>query len=221
MSDEVKDNTFTEQESLDKSENRTEATIETEPTEPTSLAENADVEAQTKSQQNEDLLTILKENQSLLQEIKHTIQNRLEYDAVKEKAFDKLYEEMRRQKEASDLLDRAVKPVLSDLLLLYDSMKKFEASLINQPINDGELFQDFRYILEELLEILYRQEVLPIEENTSEPFNSKIHKATKTENAESKDDDFKIISIVRNGFTWRDKVLRPQEVVIKRFLNKV
>lgn len=171
--------------------------------------------------ENAEILSSLKENATLLNKINEMIQDRLEYDAVKEKAFDKLYEEMRRQKEASDMLDRAVKPVLSELLLLYDNMRKHEASLINQSINDGELLQDFRYILEELLEILYRQEVLPIEENISEPFNSKIHKATKIENAENKDDDFKIINIVRNGFTWRDKVLRPQEVVIKRFLNKV
>lgn len=177
----------------------------------------------TKDQKNgtDEILSSLKENKTLLNEIKEVIQGKLEYDAVKEKAFDKLYEEMRRQKEASDSLDRVVKPVLSDLLLLHDSMRKFEVFLVNQSIGDGETLQNFRYIVEELLEILYRQEVLPIEENTSEPFNSKMHKATKTENAESKDDDFKIISIVRNGFTWRDKILRPQEVVIKRFVNKL
>jgi len=158
---------------------------------------------------------------SLLQEIKEIIQNRLEYDAVKEKAFDKLYEEMRRQKEASDLLDRAVKPVLSDLLLLYDSMKNFESSFINNhSLSSEDAKQNFKYIMDELMEILYRQEVTPIDENLSEVFNSKLQKATKTENAESKEDDFKIVGIVRSGFVWRDKVLRPQEVVIKRFLNR-
>lgn len=182
---------------------------------PTSGSQTTDGQSE-----RDQVLSCLKENTTLLNEIKETIQGRLEYDAAKEKAFEKLYEEMRRQKEASDILDRAVKPILSDLLLLHDSMKKFEASLLNQTINDGETLQNFRYIVDELLEILYRQEVLAIEENTSELFNSKMHKATKTENAESKDDDFRIISIVRNGFTWRDKVLRPQEVVIKRFLNK-
>lgn len=170
-----------------------------------------------------DKKTSVKSNgiMSLLKEIKDSIQNRLEYDAVKEKAFDKLYEEMRRQKEASGLLDRTVKPILSDLLLLYDSMRKFELSLINnQSTDNGETCQNFGYLIEELLEILYRQEVIPMDESLSAVFNSKRHKATKTENAESKDDDFKIVSIVRNGFTWRDKVLRPQEVVIKRFINK-
>jgi len=169
----------------------------------------------------DEILSYLKENTVLLNEIKESIQSKLVYDEVKEKAFNKLYDEMRRQKEESDLLDRAVKPVLADLLLLHDSMKKYEAFLINQSMSDEDKLQNFKYVEEELLEILYRQEVLPIEENISEPFNSKIHKATKTEKAESKDDDFKILNIVRNGFTWRDKVLRPQEVVIKRFVNKL
>ena len=171
--------------------------------------------------ESDELMSVMKDNNNLLQEIKDIVQNRLEYDTVKEKAFDKLYEEMRRQKEASNLLDRAVKPLLSDLLLLYDSMKKFESPLINnQSLNNEEALQNFKFILEELMEILYRQEVIPIEKNLSEVFNSKFHKATKTENTKNKDEDFKITSIVRRGFTWRDKVLRPQEVVIKRFLNK-
>ncbi|MCX6180276.1 MAG: nucleotide exchange factor GrpE [Chlorobiales bacterium] len=183
---------------------------------PTSDGPNTDQKLETKK-----ILESLEGNTSLLQEIKKIIQNKLEYDAVKEKAFDKLYEEMKRQKEASDLLDRVVKPVLSDLLFLYDSMKKFEVTFINQNIGDEEKAQNFKYIVEELLEILFRQEVFPIEENTSATFNSKIHKATKTETIDNKDDDFKIVSIVRDGFTWRDKVLRPQEVIIKRFFNKV
>ena len=165
------------------------------------------------------VLSFLKENATILSEIREIIQNRLEYDSVKEKAFDKLYEEMKRQKEASDLLDRILKPVLSDLLLLSDSMKKYKYSLLDKSMSESEQIQNFKYIEEELIEILYRQEVLPIEDSDTCTFNSKIHKATKTERAETKDDDFKIVNVVREGFTWRDKVLRPQEVVIKRYSN--
>ncbi|MDQ1252235.1 MAG: molecular chaperone GrpE [Euryarchaeota archaeon] len=206
MTDDVKENTIVEEKSEVKQEQEINLNPSETPTEHKSEAE--------------DVLSILKANNFLLAEIQTVIQNRLEYDAVKEKAFDKLYEEMRRQKEASDLLDRAVKPVLSDLLLLHDSIKKFEASLVNQSIKGEEILQNIKYIVEELLEILYRQEVIPIAENSSEIFNSKIHKATKTENTEIMDDDFKIINIVRQGFTWRDKLLRPQDVVIKRFISK-
>jgi len=217
MRDDIKNKDFPEQESV----NKTAQAVETTPVETEAPAKKVDIANETTSQQDDDQLSILKENRRMLHEIKDTIQSRLEYDAVKEKAFDKLYEEMRRQKEASDLLDRAVKPVLSDLLLLYDSMKNFESSFLNnQSLSSEDAKQNFKYIMDELIEILYRQGVTPIDENLSEVFNSKLQKATKTENAESKEDDFRIVSIVRSGFVWRDKVLRPQEVVIKRFLNR-
>ena len=168
-----------------------------------------------------ELLSMLIENNGVLTEIKDLIQNRLEYDAVKEKAFDKLYEDMRQQRELPNILDRNIKPLLTDLLLLYDNMKRFETSLTNQQSSNSETIQqEFKYLLDELLETLYRQEVIPIEDDGSGNFNSKLHKATKTEATKTQDEDFKIVDVVRKGFLWRDKVLRPQEVVIKRFENK-
>lgn len=169
----------------------------------------------------DELSAMLIENNSFLKEIKGLIENRLEYDAVKEKAFDKLYEDMRQQRELSDILDRNIKPLLTDLLLLYDNMKNFETSLINQKAANNEIIlQSLKYIIDDLLETLYRQEVVPIEGDGSGKLNSKIQKATKIEVAESKDDDFAIVDIARQGFLWRDKVLRPQEVIIRRFENK-
>jgi len=168
-----------------------------------------------------ELVSMLIENNGVLTEIKDLIQNRLEYDAVKEKAFDKLYEDMRQQRELPNILDRNIKPLLTDLLLLYDNMNKFAKSLtIQQSSNSETILQEFKYLLDDLLETLYRQEVIPIQDDGSGNFNSKLHKATKTEATETQDEDFKIVNIVRQGFLWRDKVLRPQEVVIKRFENK-
>ena len=180
-------------------------------------------EVQESQQRNQldELLPMLRENNSVLKEIQTIIQERLEYDAVKEKAFDKLYEDMRQQRELPNILDRNIKPLLTDLLLLYDNMKRFEISLTRQQSSNSKtILQDFKYLLDDLLETLYRQEVIPIEDDGSEKFNSKLHKATKTEATETQDEDFKIVDVDRQGFLWRDKVLRPQEVVIRRFENK-
>ncbi len=178
---------------------------------------------QTKDEKSgsDEILLYLKENTIKLNEIKETIKERLDRDAVKEKAFDKLYEEMQRQREAAAMLDRAVKPMLSDLLLLYDSLKKFEI-LLNTHENSitSEICLNFRFIIDELLESLYRQEVLPVNEEDTITFNSKIQRAIKTIESDNIDDDYKVVSISRDGFTWREKILRPQEVVIKRFLKK-
>jgi len=164
-----------------------------------------------------DIHAMLAQNAAILQDVKSMIQDRLEYDTVKEKAFDKLYDEMKHQREISDVIDRNIRPLLSDLLLLYDSMQRFD-SWLEKNIESSEATRtQLENIVDELIEVLYRQEVTPME--PSAMLNAKLHRAIKTENAETPEDDFKIVSIVRTGFLWRDKVLRPQEVTVKRFVN--
>jgi len=181
----------------------------------------SDLSGDTTDSYNKTMESSVAPSNILLQEIKVLIQDRLQYDLVKEAAFDKLYEELKRQKEISESLDRVLKPIFSDLLLLHDSITKLNASFVNDLINNEDAVKGIEYLKEELIEIFYRQDILPIEENISEAFNSKIHKATKTEKADLKEDDFKIVNIVRSGFMWREKVLRPQDVVIMRFVESI
>lgn len=167
---------------------------------------------------SKEVVRLFNNQNELLQEIKGIIQNRLEYDETKEKAFDKLYEEMRRQRELSDMIDRAIKPILTDLLLLHDTMSKF-LTWADQHDMDIKMLQDhIKGLSDELIEVLYRQEVIPMDD--VDMLNPKLHRATKTVEADTIDEDFRIIDVHRRGFFWRDKVLRPQEVVIKRFKAK-
>lgn len=171
--------------------------------------------------ESDELMSVMNDNNNLLQEIKGFIQDRLEYDDVKEKAFNKLYEEMKEQKEQAALFDKAVEPLLRDLLLLYDNMKQFESSLVNQQdLSKEKILQNFKYIVDDLIETLYRQDVIPMNEDFSTPFNSKLQRAIKTEFTDNVSEDYGILKILRNGFKWREKILRPQEVMIKRFKDK-
>ncbi len=191
-------------------------------TENTSESNSAsDLSGHTTDSYNKTMESSVALSNILLQEIKVLIQDRLQYDLVKEAAFDKLYEELKRQKEIAESLDRVLKPIFSDLLLLHDSITKLKVSFVNNLMNNEDAVKGIEYLKEELLEILYRQDVLPIEENNSSLFNSKIQKAIKTEKAYLKDDDFRIADIVRSGFMWREKVLRPQDVVIMRFVESI
>ena len=188
--------------------------------EPAESDENAFVPTEVDPGQNgniKELQAILEQNAILLQDVKSMIQDRLEYDTVKEKAFDKLYEEMKRQRELSDVIDRNIRPLLSDLLMLYDSMQRFDTWLANSKNSSDAIRTQLEKIVDELIEALYRQEITLME--PAEMLNAKHHRAIKTEKAETPEEDFKIVNIVRKGFLWRDKVLRPQEVTVKRFVS--
>lgn len=44
-----------------------------------------------------------------------------------------------------------------------------------------------------------------------------FHRVVSFEPADFTEDDGRIVMRVKRGFTWRDQVLRPEEVVAKRF----
>jgi len=146
-------------------------------------------------------------------ELKELFETRLSNDEAKNKAFDKLYEELRQYKD--DFLFQSEKPLLLDLLLFYDSLNWFQESLIKQEMSPDVIADSFQYLIDEFLEVLYRRDVMPIDESTS--FDAKIHKAVKVVPADSEEDNNKITQVLKRGFARADRGLRPEEVVIARF----
>ena len=136
-----------------------------------------------------------------------------EGDALSQKAFDQLYEELRQYKE--DFIFQAEKPLLLDLLLFYDSINWFQQSLIKKEMSPDVIADSFQYIIDELLEVLYRRDVLPMEE--AESFSRETQKVIKTVPATAKGEDYEIHQVLKRGFTRGGRVLRAEEVVVKRF----
>lgn len=151
-----------------------------------------------------------------LAELKALFQERLTADATKDKAFDKLYEELRQYKD--DFLFQAEKPLLLDLLLFYDSLNWFQESLIKQEMSPDVIADSFQYLIDEFLEILYRRDVNPMDE--SDTFDVKLHKAVKVIDAEDDSEDYKVKQVLKRGFTRADRALRAEEVVIARVKGK-
>ncbi len=146
-------------------------------------------------------------------EMRQMVQDRLSNDKVREKAFDQLYEELRQYKD--DFLFQAEKPLLLDLLLFYDSLNWFQESLIKQEMSPDVIADSFQYLIDEFLEVLYRRDVLPLEE--SEVFDRKIHKAVKVTETTDADADYRIAQVLKRGFVRATKQLRAEEVVILRY----
>lgn len=149
-------------------------------------------------------------------EIKQVLNERLSTDQVREKAFDHLYEELKQYKE--DFLFQAEKPLLLDLLLFYDSLNWFQEGLIKQEMSPDVIADSFQYLIDEFIELLYRRDVIPLEE--AESFDRKVHKAVKVEEVDDPAMDYKIHQVLKRGFTRSDKLLRPEEVVLTRVRQK-
>ncbi len=93
-----------------------------------------------------------------------------------------------------------LEPLLFDLIDLMDRIEGEEGPVV-------------RSILEELEEIVERYGVSPIE--TAQTFDPKLHKAVKAQEKVGIT-QVEIIALVRHGYQFHDRVMRPAEVIVAR-----
>jgi len=144
--------------------------------------------------------------------LRQLVEQRLSEDGVREKAFDQLYEELKAYKE--DWQFQAEKPLLLDLLLFYDSLNWFQESLVKQEMSRDVVADSFQYLIDEFLELLYRRDVVPME--SARVFDRKRHKAVQVVDTQDKSQDQSIQQVLKRGFNRGDRILRAEEVVIRR-----
>ena len=137
--------------------------------------------------------------------------------------FDKIYAEMKEYKE-SFLLEVLHKPIIHNLIQLYDSYGMLETQLDDILSGHEETLPDelnqfrknvenFRFKLEE---VLYRMDVTPYKESL-DTLDRHLHKTRKVIPSDEPQQDQKIAEVHKIGFHWREKVFRPEEVTIFRY----
>lgn len=147
--------------------------------------------------------------------LKDTVAQASRDDGTRQKAFDALYEELKQYKE--DFIFQSEKALLLDLLLFYDSLNWFQNSLIKKEMSREVVADSFQYLIDEMLELLYRRDVLPMDATSQ--FDRKRQKVIKTVAADAESDDYAIEQVLKRGFTRAGRVLRAEEVVVRRFDN--
>ncbi len=140
--------------------------------------------------------------------------------------FDKMYTEMKDYKE-SFLLEVLHKPIIHNLIQLYDSFlsiesqlddiltDKEESMLLEELSQYRKNLENFRFKLEE---VLYRMDVTPYKESL-ETLDRQLHKTRKVISSDDPKQDGKVAEVHKVGFNWRDKVFRPEEVTIFRYTS--
>jgi molecular chaperone GrpE (heat shock protein) len=142
-------------------------------------------------------------------------------ETVNQRLFDSLHEELIKYRD-NFLHESLQKPFIRDLLTLFDDLSGLLAQ-VETAMEGGEkkrgMLGQWRENLENaihsLTEILHRMEVSEIE--AKEMVDRALHRVVSYEPAEYAEEEGRIVMRVKRGFLWRDKVLRPEEVVAKRF----
>ena len=140
-------------------------------------------------------------------------------ETVNQRLFDSLHEELLAYRD-NFLHESLQKPFIHDLVHLYDDLMSLSDQLQNAAAQDGrgramQWRDNLENAIHSLIEILHRFEVKEIEpkENVDRAF----HKVVSFEPADFAEEDGRIVMRVRRGFFWRGKLIRPEEVIAKRF----
>jgi molecular chaperone GrpE (heat shock protein) len=141
-------------------------------------------------------------------------------ESVNQQLFDSLHGELRKYRD-NFVHESLQKPFIHDLVMLYDDLSSLCEQLRAAAEEKGtrEHVAQWRDNLENaihaLVEILHRFEVREVE--SKENVDLAIHRVVSYEPAEFPEDDGRILMRLKRGFLWRGKLIRPEEVIAKRF----
>jgi molecular chaperone GrpE (heat shock protein) len=142
-------------------------------------------------------------------------------ETVNQRLFDSLHDEMIKYRD-NFLHESLQKPFIRDLVILFDDLSglltQLQTAIESSDGKRGKLGQwrdNLENAIHSLTEILHRMEVSEIE--PKETVDRALHKVISFEPADFAEEDGQIVMRVKRGFLWRDQILRPEEVVAKRF----
>ena len=165
----------------------------------------------------QQVLTAIESLATELSSLNRTIESRLSYDKVKEEAFERLYAELEYLKKNSDF--EHIRPLYMDLILLFDRIENIRQDIEESTATPSSLSDVLETLSDEILEILYRREIELIKTADS-TFDPRVQQAIGTQPTSSEVENNQVAGVVRRGFRYRERILRAEEVIIKKYRSE-
>jgi molecular chaperone GrpE (heat shock protein) len=141
-------------------------------------------------------------------------------ESVNQQLFDSLHAELLKYRD-NFLHESLQKPFIHDLVYLYDHLNGLceqLSSAAQEKVKRSRVSQwrdNLENAIHSLVEILHRFDVREIEPR--ERVDRAYHRVISFEPADFPEEDGTIVMRVKRGFVWRGKLIRPEEVIAKRF----
>jgi molecular chaperone GrpE (heat shock protein) len=153
-------------------------------------------------------------------------------NSINRSMFEALHAELKSYKDGF-LLESMLKPVIRDIILLYDDITEIHRQLSialtshekRGQLSGGELIlfesvvspmSRLEHNRDAILEVLERLDVSRIPSNTGK-LDKRSQRAVSVELVEDPEQDQQVVKVVKCGFQWRERMIRPEEVVIKKW----
>ena len=171
--------------------------------------------------------------QESLPKLLETVQSNIEQrDAVSQQLFNSLHQELKGYKDQF-ILEILHKPIIRDLITLFDDLSELQRQMAANVAEQGaretssksdlvladhlnDFCMNLNHVSHFLLEILARMEVSRAPDSTGK-WDREKHHAVGVEMAGSAEEDGEIVRSCKPAFVWRGRVVRTEEVVIKKW----
>ncbi|MBS0656683.1 MAG: nucleotide exchange factor GrpE [Verrucomicrobia bacterium] len=145
-------------------------------------------------------------------------------ESANQKLFDAMHAELKSYKDAF-LFDALHKPFVKDLITLVDDMAHITAGVQARIDQAGDSELPFLRKLSANLEncgahfdeIFARLDVESFETKPGAELDRQRHRTMSTEPAATEEEDGTVARSLRRGFLWRERVIRPEEVVARKW----
>ncbi len=162
----------------------------------------------------------------LLDDARQAIEQR---NIVNKAMFDALHAELTGYKDLF-MLDSVLRPVIRDMITLYDGTCELGRQMTTaieeagaRGDRDGVLLEAMQTTSRNaehhahfIMEVLERLGVMQIPERAGK-LDKLSQRVMAVEVAEDAGEDQLVVKVLKRGFTWRERVLRPEEVIIKKW----
>jgi len=151
-------------------------------------------------------------------------------NGLNQRMFDALHEELKGYKDGF-LLESVHKPIIRDLISLYDDLAAIHRQMQDAVAEAARLPSEpalkllehlrtmdtnIEHNCEFIIEVLARLEVMILPVGFGK-LDKHTQRAVAVEMAEDPDDEGAIVRSVKRGFSWKGRVLRAEEVIIKKW----
>lgn len=180
------------------------------------VIEPADPGEELSDKQNE-LLARLDRVDEQLAELSKLFHARIEDDGIKSQLFEQLYLDLSRYRD-DFVFTSITRRIFTDVLRLFDRVDATLDDRTLPALSRDDLVAHLTSFRNEILQCLRRQEVLVID---SPPgyFDEAWQEAVETRPVDRCEDDQKVMEVVRKGFTYRGRILRPASVIVGRYIQ--
>lgn len=136
---------------------------------------------------------------------------------VKDEMINKLHSELSYYKK--DQADRIILQLIKEVIKIRRDMMKIISSDKWTEMTVDDLRAEYQYSLDDITDLLDRQNVEPYSSKTGDDFDRAIHEA-KIEITDDPSLDKKVKESRSEGYTRGDKVILPEKVVVYQYKNK-